>query len=238
MQSGKGTLYGIGVGPGDPELLTVKAARILGLVDLVAVPVSREDKESLAKRIAGSYIRPGCPVLEIEFPMTREQAVLEDAWLEARSSLQQKLDVGQSVAFITLGDPMLYSTYIYLYRQFIEAGYSVQTIPGISAFGAAASAAGVPLVFGSEKMAIIPGEILAASEPNAYDVFETLVLFKVARAYDRIVELLAEAGRLKNSVLVISCGLPEEQVVDDLETLVGKKIPYFSLIIARKESDQ
>jgi precorrin-2/cobalt-factor-2 C20-methyltransferase len=133
---------------------------------------------------------------------------------------------------------MLYSTYIYLYRQFAEVGYNVQTVPGVSAFGAAASAAGVPLVSGSEKMAILPGEIFLESKPEAYETFETLVLFKVARTYDRLVELLAAAGRLKNSVLVISCGLPEEQVVADLQSLVGKKIPYFSLIIARKEQNQ
>ena len=238
MQGGRGVFYGIGVGPGDSELLTVKATRILGQVDLVAVPVSAEDTESLAKKIAAPYIRPGCPVLEVTFPMTREQAVLEEAWQEARSGIQQRLDSGQSVAFLTLGDPMLYSTYIYLYRQFVEAGYRVQTVPGVSAFGAAASAAGVPLVSGSEKMAILPGEIFLASKPEAYETFETLVLFKVARTYDRLVELLAAAGRLKNSVLVISCGPPEEQVVADLQSLVGKKIPYFSLIIARKEQNQ
>jgi len=238
MQGGRGVFYGIGVGPGDPELLTVKATRILGQVDLVAVPVSGEDTESLAEKIAAPYIRPGCPVLEVTFPMTREQAVLEEAWQEARSGIQQKLDSGQSVAFLTLGDPMLYSTYIYLYRQFAEVGYNVQTVPGISAFSAAASAAGVPLVIGSEKMAILPGDVFLDSKPEAYEAFETLAIFKVARTYDRLVELLAAAGRLKNSVLVISCGLPEEQVVADLQSLVGKKIPYFSLIIARKESNQ
>lgn len=238
MQGKSGILYGIGVGPGDPELVTVKAARILGQVDLVAVPVSVKDKESLAKKIAAPYIRPGCPVLEVAFPMTLEQQKLEEAWQDARKKIKQKLDSGQSVAFLTLGDPLLYSTFIYLYQQFAEAGYRIKTVPGISAFGAAASAAGVPLVIGSEKMAIIPGDVLINSNPEDFEAFETVAIFKVSRVYDRLVHFLAAAGRLKDSVLVISCGLPEEQVVTELQSMVGKKIPYFSLIIARKEQKQ
>ncbi len=231
----KGILYGIGVGPGDPELLTCKAVRILQEVDCVAVPVAERDKESAAHRIAGKYIRSGCPVIELEFPMTRDQDLLEEAWRQGCETIKELLDQGRSVAFLTLGDAMLYSTYIYLNQFLGRAGCRVQTIPGITSFSAAAAAGGIPLAFGDEKMAVLPGSAVAELNNGNLDHFDTVVIFKVARQYQKLIAALEKAGRLDNSVLVMSCGHPEEQVVTDLRSMVGQDLSYFSLIISRKE---
>lgn len=231
----KGKFYGIGVGPGDPELLTYKAVRILQEVDCVAVPVTERDKESTAYRIAARFIKPEAALLKIDFPMTRDRARLEEAWQQACMGIRERLDLGQEAAFLTLGDPMLYSTYIYLYNHLEKAGYQVSTVPGINSFSAAAAMAGLPLAFGDEKVALLPGAAVERMPAEELSGFETVVLFKVARCYDRIVGLLEASGRLEGSVLVVSCGQPGERVITDLKAIPGEELSYFSLIISRKE---
>ncbi len=231
----KGTFYGIGVGPGDPELLTCKAVRILKEVPWVATPVAERDRESTAFKIARPYISPHCRILEIDFPMIRDKASLEEAWREACAAVRQVLDRGEAVAFLTLGDPMLYSTYIYLYRQLRSEGYSTLTVPGITSFCAAAAAGGMPIAFGDEKVALLSGAAVCDFEDGDLENFETLVIFKVSSCYDRVVTLLERAGRLENSIMVISCSHAEEEVVTDLRAMIGKKLSYFSLVISRKE---
>jgi len=231
----QGNFYGIGVGPGDPELLTYKAVRLLGEVDVVAVPVAGRGKASTAFSIAGQFISPGCRVLEIDFPMTHDRSKLEEAWEEGRAAISAALDRGETVAFLTLGDPMLYSTYIYLYHHLKEAGYDVFTVPGINSFSAAAAAAGVPLTFGDEQMTIMPGSAVAAGTGETLAAFQTLAIFKVANYFGQIVAALEESGRLESSVLVINCGQPGERIVTDLKEVLDEKLSYFSLIISRKE---
>ncbi len=235
MRMMQGIFYGIGVGPGDPELLTCKAARILSEVEAVAVPVAEKGKESTAYGIAFNYIRPGCEIISIDFPMTRDRIRLEKAWAEARSALQGCLDQGRSIAFLTLGDPMLYSTYIYLFYHLREKGYRVETVPGISAFSAAAASAGVPLALGDEKMALMPGEAAVALSSKELSSFETLVLFKVSGCYEKVLAALKLAGRLPGTILVQSCGMPGEIITSDLEAEKVGELSYFSLLISRKE---
>ena len=231
----KGLLYGIGVGPGDPELLTHKAARVLQEVDCVAVPVAERDKESTARKIAGSHIRADCLIIELDFPMTRDRERLAEAWRQGCETIKDLLDQGQSVAFLTLGDAMLYSTYIYIYQDLEQEGYRVRTIPGITSFSAAAATGGIPLAFGDERMAVIPGSAVEDLNNGKLDYFDTVVIFKVARQYQKLLAALENAGRLESSVLVVSCGHPEERVITDLKSVAEEELSYFSLIISRKE---
>ncbi len=231
----KGILYGIGVGPGDPELLTRKAVRVLEDVDCVAVPVAERDKESTARKIAGSHIRAGCRIVELDFPMTRDRERLAEAWRQGCETIKGMLNQGQSVAFLTLGDAMLYSTYIYIYQELERDGYRVMTIPGITSFSAAAATGGIPLAFGDEKMAVIPGSAVEDLNNGKLDYFDTVVIFKVARQYQKLLAALEKAGRLESSILVVSCGHPEERVITDLKSVAEEELSYFSLIISRKE---
>lgn len=230
---GAARFTGIGVGPGDPELLTCRASKVLGTIDRVAVPVATGAGESTALKIAAPHLRPGTAILKVEFPMTRDREQLERAWQEGADSVSFCLAGGEKVAFLTLGDPMLYSTYIYLYRLVKKRGFPVETIPGISAFTAAAATAGVPLAVGDESVALLPAAALKGMDPGGLDPHTTLVLFKVASRYGEIVDFLAAAGRLGSSVLVADCSQPGERVITDLCSMGSDELPYFSLIISR-----
>ncbi len=231
----QGKFFGIGVGPGDPELLTYKAVRLLREVDVVAVPVAGPDKKSTAYRIAERFIGDKCRVLEIDFPMTHDRIKLEKAWEAGRQVIRATLNRGESVAFLTLGDPMLYSTYIYLFHHLQQDGCPVFTVPGVNSFSAAAAAAGIPLTFGDEKMAILPGTAAMEISEEELAGFQTYIIFKVANCYSQVVETLERVGLLRGSVLVINCGQPGERIVNDLKSVLGDKLSYFSLIISRKE---
>jgi precorrin-2/cobalt-factor-2 C20-methyltransferase len=227
----KGIFYGLGVGPGDPELLTLKALRIIKEMDWIAVPVSAKDRESVALTIVGRFLSPSSHILRLEFPMIRESLQLEQAWEGAYLQVRNRLERGETVAFLTLGDPMLYSTCIYLDRKLRAQGYPVFIVPGITSFCAAAASAGVPLATGNEKVAFLPGTISETALRQELGRYETIVIFKVAGSYGTIVSALEKEGRLQGSVLVIACGFPEEKIITDLYSMVGKKLPYFSMVI-------
>lgn len=238
----KGILYGVGVGPGDPELLTLKAVKVLQSADLVCIPLSQREKESAAYSIAREHLPENCAVFPLLFPMTRDKDDLERSWEEACAEVQKHLDKGIRVVFLTIGDPMLYSTYIYLFKRLQADGYTVQTIPGVPSFCAAASAAGFPLGEGDGKIAIIPWGPDAAGSPEYLKQFESLVIMKVSHNFTAILDTLAQAGFLGDSVLVSKCGYEDEEIRRDLSSFSdnkedGREIPYFSLILARKEKE-
>ena len=154
----KGRLYGVGVGPGDPELMTLKAVRLLQACDVVAIP-QRDPARCTALRIAAEAV-PAIgekPILALNMPMTRETEVRERAYAAAAKALTVALDEGKTVAFLTLGDPTIYSTYGYLHRRVVSAGYEAAFIPGVPSFCAAAAALGEPLCLDEEPLHILPG---------------------------------------------------------------------------------
>ncbi len=233
--AGHAHFYGLGVGPGDPELLTLKALRVLENVDTVFVPRAAQDKESLALSIAKPYIGKDTRVVDLLFPMTRDRERLEKSWDDAASRIREHLKRGERTAFLTVGDPMLYSTYIYLYKRVKAFGYPVVTVPGIPSICAAAASAGFPLGEGDEKMALIPWSKEQALDPEVLRSFSSLALLKVSSDFDGIIDTLKEAGFLNHSVLVSRCGHADERIEENLAPLKGSPVPYFSLILARKE---
>lgn len=154
----KGKLFGVGVGPGDPELLTVKALRLIRACDLVAIP-QRDPARCVALRIAAGAAPEVLtkPLLALDMPMTRDKGVREEACAAAAKRLTAALGSGQTVVFLTLGDPTIYSTYGYLHRRVMEAGFEAAFVPGVPSFCAAAAALGVPLVEDGEALHILPG---------------------------------------------------------------------------------
>lgn len=155
----KGRFFGIGVGPGDPELLTLKGHRVLREVQVICSPRSAADRESIALSIARRFAGEGCEVLELVFPMSKDGENLERCWLEAARSIIRRLEQGKDVAFVTLGDPGLYSTYAYLVEKLrlLRPGVEIETIPGVTAFLACAAARNTPLARGEEKLAVLGG---------------------------------------------------------------------------------
>ncbi len=226
-----GKFYGVGVGPGDPQLLTLRAVQVLQSVPVIAIPKSRLDRESVAWEIARPHCNAGAFLLELELPMTSDQIVLAAAWREAAAAVLAKLQAGLSVAFITLGDPSLYSTYCYLVQELnpqVPAGI-IETIPGISALSLAAARLNMPLATGDEPLLILP----SADEIDEHLGFANLVLMKVSRRLPQLLSKLTEAG--KQYVLATRLGQTGEQIrrQPELTEIGSEKIDYLSLLLVK-----
>ncbi|HNY30398.1 MAG TPA: precorrin-2 C(20)-methyltransferase [Fibrobacteria bacterium] len=237
--SGKGTLWGIGVGPGDPELVTMKGSRVLGSVRHVIAPVARIKSESLALSIAKPHLRPDATVHEREFPMIRSRQERTARWEEAASLALGILAKGEDVAFPTLGDPSLYSTWIYFARSVrdLDADVTISVIPGIPSFCAAAAATGEVLAEEEQILTIVP-----ASADDTEAVRRALqagpaVLMKVGDRAAALHDLLREMDRDARAVLATRVGLPGEEFRRGAEIAqVPSKGAYLSLILAGKDS--
>jgi len=230
-------LYAVGVGPGDPELLTRKAERILRSVPVVCAPTGAADAASYALAIVEPFLdRSRQEILTRVFPMSKDEAELLPFWEETAAEVAGRIRAGQDVAFITIGDPLLYSTFLYLYRIFREKypEIDIELVPGITSVGAAAAAAGIPLGLAADRIAILPATYEEAGLRRTLLDFDTVVLMKVHRVFDRLYGLLCELGLARRAVFVRRVGSAEEEVVTDLASLVGKKLDYLSLLIVRK----
>jgi precorrin-2/cobalt-factor-2 C20-methyltransferase len=232
-----GKFYGIGVGPGAPDLLTIRAVNVLQTVDVVCIPSSSANNDSVALKAAGSYIPETTPLIEISTPMTRDLAVLEREWQTGAEKIAAILREGKDAAFISIGDAMLFSTYTYLLAKVrtILPEVRIESIPGITSFAAAAACLNMALAEGSEKLAIIP----AVDDPNELrDILEqtpNVVLLKVAGKFEKIVDVLSDMGLKKSAVFVSKVGYPDQKIVYDLDSIRGCKQDYLSLILVKRE---
>lgn len=232
------TIYAVGVGPGDPELITRKAERILRSVDVICAPTGQAEAASFALSIVEPYLdRNRQLIIEQVFPMKKEETDLLPFWREAAATVAAHARAGRSVAFITIGDPFLYSTFLYIYR-ILKEDYPelpVEIVPGISSVFAAAAAAGIPLGMASDRIAILPATYESEGLRQTLCDYETVVLMKAHRRFEQIYTLLEETGRLDDAVYVRRVGSANEEVVSDLRTLVGQPLDYLSLIIVARQ---
>jgi len=230
-------IYAVGVGPGDPELLTRKAERILRQVEVICAPTGAADAASYALAIVEPFLdRARQEVLIQTFPMSKDAAELRPFWEAAAAEVAGRVRAGRDVAFVTIGDPLLYSTFLYLWQIFRESypDIAIELVPGITSIGAAAAAAGIPLGIAAERIAILPATYAADELRRTLQEFDTVVLMKVSRVFDQVYGVLKELGLEKNGVFVRRVGSGEEEVVRDLASLVGQKLDYLSLLIVRK----
>ncbi len=230
-------IYAVGVGPGDPELLTRKAERILRHVPVICAPSASTGDSSHALSIVEPFLdRSRQEVIVSVFPMKKDQEGLDEFWEEAAATVVTHIRQGKDVAFITIGDPFLYSTFLYLYRIFRDRypDIPIEVVPGVSSITAAAVAAGIPLAAASERIAVLPATFEEEKLRRTLQDFDTVVLMKVNRVFDRVYGLLKELGRERGCAFVSRAGTNEEKVVYDLESLVGKKLDYLSLLIVKK----
>lgn len=232
-----GTFYGIGVGPGDPELLTVKAVKILQQVSHIFAASSSKNDYSVALQAVQIYLSPNTQVYSLPFPMTYDQEKLEKAWQQNCKLILDFLLKGEDVAFITIGDPLIYSTYIYLLRKLrhICPEVPVITIPGITSFQAAASVCNIPLVEGEESMAVVSGAQGVSHLEKTLESCDTVVLLKVYRHMPGIIEML-EKKSLNSSICYVSkCGFEDQEIVQTLHELKNRAPNYLSLMIVKKK---
>jgi precorrin-2/cobalt-factor-2 C20-methyltransferase len=237
MTTNIGTLYGLGVGPGDPELLTIKAVRILGEVDLVFAAASPGNDYSLAGQIAAPHLRPGTEVRRLDFPMVGSGPDLAAAWRANAAEMAEALLAGSSAAFLTLGDPSTYSTYSYVLpylAELLPPGHVV-TVPGITSYQLAAARSNQPLVSGLESLTIISGVEDPENFSGLLDLSDNVAILKTYRSYDKIQELLKKKNLLDRAVLYSKVGLPDEEIKAGLDCQSGKTPPYLSLMIVKKQ---
>ncbi len=232
-----GTLYGIGVGPGDPEWMTVKAVRILSTCRHVCVPKSGLTADSVALEIARNYLRPDAIVHEQSYPMTADPRVLREHWQRAAGEVHEILARGEDCCFLTLGDALLYSTYIYLLRELraIEPAAKIVTVPGVTAFSAAAALTNRPLGEGKQLLMIVPASDDLQQFSAALDRGGTVVLMKIGRRLAAVLDALEARGLLEQTIFVSRAGLPQQQVETDVRRLRGlpDEAGYLSILIVQ-----
>jgi len=230
-----GKFYGIGVGPGDPELITVKAARVLKECRHVFVPKARSAADSVALSIASDHLGSHSRVRELLFPMTSDRAELSRSWGDSARQIAEILKEGEDACFLTLGDPLLYSTYIYLLRALRShlAEAEVVTIPGIMAFNAAAALTEFPVGEGKEPVTIIPTADDLESVRRALSSHGTVILMKIGKRLGEILRLLEEAGVTDRSVFVANAGMENQRVETDLRAMrtESPEAGYLSIIL-------
>ena len=230
-----GILYGVGVGPGAPDLLTLRAVRVLGEVDVILAAASPRNDFSAALDTARPHLRTDVRVQRLEFPMTRDKAVLHEAWRVAAQTTRDVLESGQSAAFLTIGDPLVYSTFGYLMRTLGECAphLKVEVVPGITSFQAAAARTRTVLCENGETLRIIPGINSRQSLEDSLNESDTAVILKAYRNLPAIAEALDATSRLESCLLASHVEQPAENVRQGLGGLEGTP-PYMSLILSRK----
>ncbi len=238
-----GTFYVVGIGPGDPELLTLKAARILAKSPVWITPAARLDGESTALTIvSGAVSQDGKNIIKHHFPMKKiyrgktPDREVHEAWESAADLISAELTAGNDVALPTLGDPAIYSTGYYVCETLLarDPDAKVEIIPGISAIGATSAAAQVPLCLGDEQVVIIPAVFANGRLREIIKQFDSIVFLKVHKVMDRLVPLLEELDLLDKAVLVERTSMKEQRVRRDLKAAMGEELHYFSTMIVRK----
>ncbi len=229
-----GKLFGIGVGPGDPELLTVKAINAIKQLDVIIAPKTEKKDGSVALNIAKGHIKPETEIVYQVFPMTVGFASDDTAWQSNKKEILELLQQGKNVGFLTIGDPMFYSTYIYVFRLLQQEDVEIETIPGIPAFCAIGSATNTPIVEGDAILSIIPANMPEEKVRAALKTCDNAVLMKVYKNSDQVIDMLAEEGMAEKALLASRCGLENEVIIRDIRQEKGRKLNYLSTILTRR----
>lgn len=227
----KGTLYGVSVGPGDPELLTLKAVKILSRCGVVAAPQT-ESGQTLALDIAqGAVDLSAKTLVTLPFLMTRDKAARQENHRTHAETLKTYLDRGEDVAMLNLGDVSVYSTFAYLMDLLTAEGYSVTMLPGVTSFCAVAAALDTGLTTMNHPLHIIPAGGMDLDEALALS--GTKVLMKSASQLTAVLDALVEKGLADRTMLVQNCGLPDEVVCRDIRGFVPDN-SYFTTILVKE----
>jgi precorrin-2 C20-methyltransferase/precorrin-3B C17-methyltransferase len=240
-----GTLFGVGLGPGDPELVTVKAARIIGEADVVAYHSARHGR-SIARRIAEPYLRPGQIEEHLVYPVTTETTehpggyagAMEDFYREAADRIAAHLDAGRDVALLAEGDPLFYSSYMHMHTRLTER-FTAVIVPGVTSVSAASAAIATPLVTGDEVLSVLPGTLPVRELARRLADADAAVVMKLGRSYPQVREALSMAGRLGDAFYVERASTDAQRVLPAAD-VDESGVPYFSLAMvpggARREA--
>lgn len=228
----QGKLYGVGVGPGDPELLTLKALRLIKDNEVIAVP-GKEIQASVAYQIVkGAYEElDEKTLIPVAMPMTKDPQVLKANHDKAADQVESYLKEGKNVVFLTLGDTTVYSTYLYVHKRILERGYEAEIVSGITSFCAVAARMNMGLVEADQPLHVIPATYKAQEMEEILKLPGTKVLMKTGKKMKQVKESIEKSGQ--KAVMIENCGMPSEKIYRSVEE-IPEDSGYYSLIIVKE----
>lgn len=226
-----GVLYGVGVGPGDPELITLKGLRLLRACPVLAYPAP-EHGDSLARRIVAPHLPGGQTEIAIRMPLVADRFPAQEVYAKAAADIAAHLSASRDVAVLCLGDPFFYGSFMYLFAR-LAAAHRVVVVPGITSMAAGAAALGEPLVARNETLAVIPASLPDLEIERRLAAADAVVLVKVGRHFARIRALLTSMGLARTARYIEHASMTNERA-PELATVDPATVPYFSLVIVRR----
>lgn len=232
-QTGQGTLYGVGLGPGAADLMTLRAARLIENASVIAYP-TLAGGDSFARSIAAELIAPPCREIVMDVPMTLERAPAQAAYDKGAADIAAVLDAGEDVICLCEGDPFFYGSFMYVFAR-LSGKYQVEVVPGVTSITACAASAGMPLAARNERLTVLPGPLPADELRARIDGAESVVIMKVGRHMAKIRNVIDGLGLTDHAVYVERATLPQEVVLPLADA--PEKAPYFSMILLTKGAD-
>ncbi len=227
-----GTLYGVGVGPGDPQLLTLKACDVIRTADILAYPVNASGA-SMARAIAADVIPEGRQEFAVLLPMKVERGPARDAYDNAAGIISGHLEAGRSVAYLCVGDPLFYASFMYLAAR-LGADRAIEIVPGITSLSACAARTHIPLGGRNEILSVVPATLDADALKTAISGADMAAIIKVGHHFDKVRTALREAGLADHAVVLENATGGDERVTP-LEDVGENETPYFSTILVRRK---
>jgi precorrin-2/cobalt-factor-2 C20-methyltransferase len=236
----------VGCGPGDPELLTIKAVGLIKNAEVVFAPTSKEGKPSIALSIVKKYINSSAKMVNLIFPMLKEKEVLKNYWKENAEKIANEVRAGKRVIYLTVGDPSIYSTWIYIYKELRRnhKDIEIDIVPGITSIFAFAAEAKIALVEGDETLAIVPACYDMDRVRRTSNVCDTVIFLKDGKYFDDVIDMLSDVGFVEDSIVAIAQDVAIEGEIMKMSRLAdlrgrrGSTEKYFSIMVAKKKSDR
>lgn len=235
MSDSSGILYGVSVGPGDPELITLKGLNLLKTAPVVAFPAGVRGKSGIAETIIAPWLNSEQIQLSLKFPYVQDESILTDAWQLAAQRVWEYLERGQNVVFACEGDVSFYSTFTYLAQtlQQLRPEVKVETIPGVCSPLAAVSSLGLPLTVRDQRLVVLPALYAITALETTLEQADVVVLMKVSSVYSQVWQVLQRRDLLDNACVVEWATLPQQQIYAGLRDRPNLQLSYFSLMIVR-----
>jgi precorrin-2/cobalt-factor-2 C20-methyltransferase len=235
-------LFCIGCGPGDPELLTIKALNLIKEADVIFVPTSKSDKPSIALSIVSQFINKTTKIVNLVFPMVKDKNSLKEYWKKNTLEISEMVRTGKKTLYLTVGDPSLYSTWIYIHRELKNnhKDIEVEIIPGITSIFAFAAESKISLVEGDEHLSVVPACYDLDKVKNTVKSSDTIVFLKDGRYFDNVIDMLSETGFSDESQIAIAQDVSTKEnilEIKQLKDIKGKKQPsqtYFSIMVVKR----
>jgi precorrin-2/cobalt-factor-2 C20-methyltransferase len=232
-QTMKGTLYGVGVGPGDPELMTVKAWRLISMAKVIAY-LAANGNESTARTIAKPFMPDDAEEIAINMPMRVEREPAQKAYDEGSAAISKHLENGEDVVMLCEGDPFFYGSFMYMFERLAQR-YTTVVVPGVTSITAAASAIGQPLCERDEILKVLPATMAEADLRRELSTTTAAAIIKVGRHFEKVKRVLTSL-HLENSATAVEYATHDNQMIRDISQIPEDHLPYFTTIIVRKKT--